>query len=710
MGAAVPLDDLPQTASGAVVPDDDLPQSAAAAPVTYKNQPATGIIRNTAGTTAPAVAKVEQAPEPVSAWRAYVEDPKSDLVGDTVRGIGGAITSTALNFPGALTSGVGRFVKNLGSSEELASPITEAIGGGIEKFGDWITPGTWAQPTSGIGRIPAAVGGAIQSTFNLAGEGYKGLAELAGAPRVGAVASNVVSSLPTLAPVGESALTVAKEGLPALTRYQAPQPAVIPLSRQIPGGGAASADLNPYPELTGQMQVRDGQFPVIKQSTIGQDVSPAEQAVRAGIANDLGVLPRPGVVTGNPATLANETVLKKDATSAQGQVISQQIASEQAALHDLSDSIVQSTGKNPRLGDAGSAGIVQDAIGREGLEGYYRSGIQQLYAAADKRAAGVPVTTPTVDAIMADPATESLMRVAGVQSLYGGLQGLLDSFKRSGFADDSGGVAGPNTAFAAEKMRQYLNQAWTPENSFWISKIQDALDKDVLGSAGDDIYAASRDLNSQYKSLYESRLMQAITGGKRGTAGMAPAADLMDKIVGAPMEQFAPFYDALNKVESMPGVDPDLVSKANAAMAEIRGALATKVYRAGAGRIGAWDAASANKALNSIDDKLSYTMTPEQMADFHTLNMGGQIMPAETSYPGAALQAKKAGELGLIGRNLPALGATAGEFAFGAPGAWAGAKAGALLQPKLSASKDMAAARALQEQMIKNAAMGQGRP
>lgn len=707
MGAAVPLDDLPQASSGAAVPDDDLPQSAT--PVTYKNQPATGVIRNTARTAAPTVSASSIEAAPVSSWRAYVEDPKSDLVGDTVRGISQAVTSTALNLPGALVSGTGRFIKNLGSPEELASPITEAVGGGIEKFGDWITPGSWAQPTSAIGRLPAAVGGAIQGAFNLAGEGYKGLAELAGAPRLGAVAANVVSALPTIAPVGEAALSVAKEGLPALTRYEAPTAPTIPLSRRITGGGAASSSLNPYPELTGQMQVRDGQFPVIKQSTIGQDVSPAEQAVRAGIANDVGVLPRPGVVTGNPATLAAETVLKKDATSAQGQVISQQVAAEQAALHDLSDSIVQSTGKNPRLGDAGSAGIVQDAIGRDGLEGYYRAGIKQLYAAADKRAAGIPVTTPTVDAIMSDPATESLMRVAGVQSLYGGLQGLIDSFKRSGFADESG-LAGPNTAFAAEKMRQYLNQAWTPENSFWISKIQDALDKDVLGSAGDDIYAASRDLNTQYKSLYESKLMQAITGGKRGTAGMAPAADLMDKIVGAPMEQFAPFYDALSKVKSMPGIDPDLVSKADAAMAEIRGALANKVYRAGAGRIGAWDAASANKALNSIDDKLSYTMTPEQMADFHTLNMGGQIMPAETSYPGAALQTKKAGELGIIGRNLPSAGAVAGEFIAGPPGAWAGAKVGALLQPKLSASKDLAAAKALQEKMIKNATMGTGRP
>ena len=119
-----------------------------------------------------------------------------------------------------------------------------------------------------------------------------------------------------------------------------------------------------------------------------------------------------------------------------------------------------------------------------------------------------------------------------------------------GFADEAGAAA-PNSAFAAEKMRQYLNQAWTPENSFWVGKIQDALDKDVLGSAGEDIYGASRDLNTQYKSLYESKLMQAITGGKRGTAGMTPSADLMDKVVGAPMEQFGPFYDALSKVKIM---------------------------------------------------------------------------------------------------------------------------------------------------------------
>lgn len=666
----------------------------------YDSSAEIGAVKKAAGALVPSM----------SAWKAYVEDPKSDLVGDTVRGISQAVTSTALNLPGAIVSGAGKFVKNLGSPEELNSPTTAAIGGGIEQFGDWITPGNWAQPTTAIGRLPSAVGGLVQSGLELAGKGYKELGELAGAPRAGAIAGNVVSSAPILAPVGEAALSVAKEGLPALTRYQAPAVPTSPLPpRQITGGGAASASLNPYPKLTGEMQVRDGQFPVIKQSTIGQDVSPAEQAVRAGIANDLGVLPRPGVVTGNPATLAAETILKKDGTSAQGQVISQQVAAEQAALHDLSDSIVQSTGKNPRLGDTGSAGIVQDAIGRDGLEGYYRAGIKQLYAAADKRAAGVPVQTPTVDAIMADPATESLMRVAGVQSLYGGLQGLIDSFKRSGFSDSSGAAA-PNTAFAAEKMRQYLNQAWTPENSFWVSKIQDALDNDVLGSAGDDIYAASRDLNSQYKQLYESKLMQAITGGKRGTAGMAPAADLMDKITGAPMEQFGPFYDALNKVKSMPGVDPDLVSKADAAMSEIRGALATKVYRAGASRIGAWDAAGANKALNSIDDKLSYTMTPEQMADFHTLNMGGQIMPAETSYPGAALQTKKAGELGIIGRNLPAAGAAAGEFIAGPVGAMAGGKVGALLQPKLSASKDLAAAKALQEKMLKNAAMGTGRP
>jgi len=690
----------------------------------YQNQPAVGLIRGVAHANPAAelsalkasVPTVPEAPVPTSAWRAYVADPKSDFVGDTVRGISEAITTTALNAPGATVSGIGKFVKGLGSAEQLASPITEAVGGAIESAGSAITPGDWGQPKTAIGRLPAAAGSAIGATFGLAGQGYKGVAELAGFPRVGAVLSNVVSAAPILAGGAEATGALKASSAPLLSRYKPP---ALPtglqesagsapaLSQQMAGGGAASANLNPYPQLTGQMYVRDGQFPVIKQSTIGQDVSPAEQAVRAGIANDLGVLPRPGVVNGNPATLAAETILKKDGTSAQGQVIAQQIATEQAAMHDLADNIVQSTGKNTRLGDAGSAGIVQDAIGREGLEGYYRAGIKQLYSAADKRAAGTPVQTPTVDAIMADPATESLMRVAGVQSLHSGLQGLIDSFKRSGFADESGAAA-PNTAFAAEKMRQYLNQAWTPENSFWVGKIQDALDKDVLGSAGDDIYSASRDLNSQYKSLYESRLMQSITGGKRGTAGMTPSADLMDKIVGAPMEQFAPFYDALNKVKSMPGVDADLVSRADAALSEIRGALATKIYRAGASRIGAWDAAGVNKALNSIDDKLSYTMTPEQMADLHTLNTAGQIMPAETAYPGAALQTKKAGELGIVGKNLPAAGAAVGEFiAPGGAGAWTGAKLGTLLQPKLSAAKDLAAARALHEKMLTNAAMAQ---
>jgi hypothetical protein len=134
-----------------------------------------------------------------------------------------------------------------------------------------------------------------------------------------------------------------------------------------------------------------------------------------------------------------------------------------------------------------------------------------------------------------------------------------------------------------------------------------------------------------------------------------------------------------------------LQQAAAAARAEIDGALAREVQKAGAGKMGEWNQNSANNVMNSVvGQKILETFPADEIRRFHALNYAGHLMPGVHGYEGAALQARR---VGMIEGNLGKLGTGAGAAIGGAIGEAPGAAVGAYVlgQAGVRASEKMAA-------------------
>jgi hypothetical protein len=154
------------------------------------------------------------------------------------------------------------------------------------------------------------------------------------------------------------------------------------------------------------------------------------------------------------------------------------------------------------------------------------------------------------------------------------------------------------------------------------------------------------------------------------------------------------------------------MQSAKAAVAEIDGALAREVQKAGAAKMGEWNQNSANNVMNSVvGQKILETFPPEEIRKFHTLNYAGHLMPGIHGYEGAALQGRR---VGIIERNLPGLGATVGgavggffgEVPGAAAGTFLGREAGARRQAKQEAKAAEKAAQQAEKEMQEAAKLG----
>jgi hypothetical protein len=147
-------------------------------------------------------------------------------------------------------------------------------------------------------------------------------------------------------------------------------------------------------------------------------------------------------------------------------------------------------------------------------------------------------------------------------------------------------------------------------------------------------------------------------------------------------------------------------------VAEIDGALAREVQKAGSDKMGVWNQNSANKTMNSlVGEKILETFPPDEVRRFHLLNTVGQIVPGIHAYEGAALQARR---VGVIEGNLPKIGAGAGAalggFVGEAPGAavgtYLGQQAGAKYKAKIEEKALTKEAKKSQKEMEKATALG----
>lgn len=501
--------------------------------------------------------------------------------------------------------------------------------------------------------------------------------------------------------------------------------------------GAAKAEFNPYAgQITGEETAR-GQFPQVKLSKTSADVPKTEQATRSAIAQEILGKDQPvrtGVITGNENTLRTEHAKAKmpDATP-EGQLLKQQIANEQTALSNYAQQRVENTGASPTLVTPYERGerINSAFAGDEGLSGFFKQEKRNLFDEARQRTGNNPIQSQNIDSLLQNKQFKAGLGLKGNEGVAKSAQEFIDLAKTVGFEDEAGNFYAPNTVGAWTAVLKALNKDWTPQNASVIRKFNQAIERDIGAAGGLDLLKKADQLHQAEKVLFGSEGIKQIFGDidPNGVQTATAFEAIPQKLNSMPVDQWKHIYETAEKVAKgtidgpidkstgMPKwtiqVPEELRVSAESAMNEMRGNIAREIYQAGAAKAGEWNQNAVNKILNARSDKIKLAFSPEEQQAFHTLNVGGYLMPGVHSYEGAGLQGRRVQGIieGNLGKMGAAAGATVGGAIAGPPGAavggYLGGQAGLKAAGGMEARALNKAAEKTQKQMQKNAQMGQ---
>ncbi|WP_304991074.1 hypothetical protein [Burkholderia plantarii] len=495
------------------------------------------------------------------------------------------------------------------------------------------------------------------------------------------------------------------------------------------GVGAAETNLNPYAgQLTGEEAARGGSsaFPQVKVAKGSGDVAPAEQAVRAQIANEVlgpeNDAVRTGVITGNEDTLRSEYTNAKSPDNTPAQlVLRDQIAREQQALSNYAQDRIAATGANPNLINNEQRGLaINDALyGPDSLNDYFQQAKNQIYDNARAQTGANPIQSTHVDELLKDPQFLAEAERNGHTGVVSGVQRLIELARTTGFKDPiTGEVTPPGSVAAWDAVRKSNNAGWTPDNSRTIAAVNRAIDQDVAAAAGSESYKLGDAVHQAQKTLLDAPGIAKVFGDAdaNGIKGGVAFEKLPQKLNNLPLDQWRHVYNTLDDLsrgqirgapEGMPPVPLETQQLAVAARDEMKGALAREVYEQGAGKTGVWNQNSVNKTLNSVvGQKITETFSPDEVARFHALNYAGQIMPGVHSYEGAGLQASRLDKPGFIEKYAPGTAYIAGTKVAGPIGGWLSEKGANLLTSNMKEKRLIGRGNQLMDAMRANSKIG----
>jgi len=497
--------------------------------------------------------------------------------------------------------------------------------------------------------------------------------------------------------------------------------------------GSAKVEFNPYAgQITGEESAR-GQFPQVKLSKTTEDVKPQEQITRATIAKEIlqegGVdssQVRPGVVTGNENTLRNEHTEAKSANpTPKSELLKSQIANEQIALSNYAQKRIENTGASSTLVTPYERGerINSTFTGDEGISGFIKGEKQKLYDEVATKVGGNPIQSSNVDELFGNKQFKAGLGLKGNEGVAKSAEELINLAKTVGFQDEMGHVHAPNTIGAWIAVQKALNSEWSPSNAKIIRTINQSIERDIGQAGGLEMLKKADSLHEAEKVLFGSKGIKQIFGDidPNGVQTATAFEAIPQKLNSMPVDQWKHIYETAEKISkgALEGpidkttglpkwtipIPDELRVSAQSAVNEMRGNIAREIYQAGAAKAGEWNQNAVNKILNARADKIKLAFSPEEQKAFHTLNVGGYLMPGVHGYEGAGLQGQRV--QGIIEHNLPKAGAATGATiggAIGGPtgaavGGYLGGKAGTTGQQMLAARHMTKEAQKLKEQM-----------
>lgn len=607
-----------------------------------------------------------------------------------------------------------------GLMPEIRTPAAQAVLGSVQKAVEASKLPPVGTPEL-IGFAPLAQPATQQAT-----QGLKQGAQAVAAP----IQRNIVQPLREAA----AELQVVKPGQLSKAEAEA-QFAAIQGKPTVGSAGAAKVEFNPYAgQISGEESAR-GQFPQIKLSKTRQNVPVTEQTTRAQIANEIlgdsGQV-RPGVITGNEDTLRTEyTKAKMAQLTPEGELLKKQIADEQVALSNYAQQRIENTGASPTLVTPYERGerINSAFAGDDGLAGFFKGEKNNLYQEATNRTGNNPIATSNVLNLFADKQFRAGLGLKGNEGVAKAAEQLIELARTVGFKDEMGNVYAPNTVGAWTAVQKSLNSNWTRENAAVIRQINQAIERDIAGAGGLDLLKKADQLHQAEKVLFGSKGIKQIFGDidPNGVQTATAFDAIPQKLNSMPLDQWKHIYETaekiakgtvdgpIDKTTGLPKwtiqVPEELRISAQSAANEMRGNLAREIYQAGAAKAGEWNQNAVNKILNARADKIKVAFSPEEQKAFHTLNVGGYLMPGTHGYEGAGQQMRR---VGLIERNLERMAAGAGATIGGtiagpvgtAVGTYVGQRAGEKAAGRIEVKSLRKAAEKSQEEMRKAAQMG----
>ena len=425
---------------------------------------------------------------------------------------------------------------------------------------------------------------------------------------------------------------------------------------ELKGVGAAKSESNPYEPFVNEEKARGGDFAVIKLSNGSRDVPLNEQQTRSEIAQKLGIEKvRTGVMTGNENQLRNEVLLaKKSADTPEGQLMKDQLSEEQRALSNFAQKRIEATGADQVLKNDYERGerVNEAFTGKDNsLNTFLKQEKQKLYDDAYKKIGNNPIEANNVDSLLNDKQFKAGLGLKGNENVANSASQLIELAKTVGFKDEFGNVYPANTIGAWDAVRKALNANWTKDNAGVIKQINSAIDKDIASAGGGDLLKKADALHQAEKVLFDSPGIKKIFGDidPNGIQTAVPFEKIMQTLNNMPFDQWRHIYNTAEMLErgvirvkdmELP-VPQELRQAATSVIAEMKGSLAREIYEDGAKNVGIWNYNQANKTMNARSKKIEYAFDPEEIANFHTLNLGGQIMPGGHAYEGAALQTER---------------------------------------------------------------------
>ena len=701
MGAPVPADDLP----GSIVAADDLPDAASTAP--QKSVGALDVAQAGSSGFNAGVADVAGLPMDTAA---NVVDLGKAAIGSAYRGVTGASIPDWLqlenreNVPGTSDwikkkirdAGAANLIDVTGNPDSKALRYAHAAGEAVPAAA---SDNDAALPAVARRVVGAAGGGTAQQAVADAGgdttsqliAGFAGAhaanatANIRAPKAIKAPAPEPVAEPPTksggftaedLALVPDKVPEAPTEQTPAPSAPATEKPAVAtanaPEQPTIAKPSAPSADVAPDFKLEFTPPAKEG----AKQTALPT----AQQATNEATLRAIGLKEtRSSAVSGDTKETGSDFQTSK-LDNAAGNRMTDVINNEREALRDYADNLVEDSG--------GSTGTDQAARRLRGqaitapIEDYdaaLEAETKKQYQIADQRAAGTPIQLNGVKDFLQNNKAAFLGTTDGKQLLEG-VQARANEL----------GLTGPNETFnpatveQAERLRQYLNDNWSPRTGRLVGALKNTLDEDVTRAAGADVYAAGRAVRAARSTNLEepqgvSKLL--APDDKLGINRQVAHEDVGDYVRDLPVDQFGQVVNVLKAA----GKNPAIAPKAANALNEIRAHFANDVKAKGDSTKGMWNEKAVHQYLADNNANMAQVFTPEEMQRFKTLHDAGNILRMDRSYPGAAAQ----GHNLVVGGAIKAVehGGTMGGAALGhIPGAIVGhgaSKAAAKLSDKI---------------------------